>query len=104
MLERIMLGAIGIPLAISGMGLTLSFGVFVFIGLIPNTQFLQGSSVKLDPRGHIITNEKLETSMPGVFASRSMTRSKKSGASPGCAYPAGRATRAVVTLTESNPG
>ena len=33
MVERIVLGAIGIPLAISGMGLTLSFGVFVFLGM-----------------------------------------------------------------------
>ncbi len=43
-------------------------GIFVFIGLIPNTQFLDGSGVELDERGLIITNEHLETNLPGVFA------------------------------------
>lgn len=43
-------------------------GVFVFIGLIPNTQFLAGSAVELDERGLVNTNEHLETSVPGVFA------------------------------------
>lgn len=44
-------------------------GLFVFIGLIPNTQFLVGSGVELDGGGHIITDEHLRTSVPGVFAS-----------------------------------
>lgn len=44
-------------------------GLFVFIGLIPNTQFLADSGVELDPQGHIITNEHLETSVKGVYAS-----------------------------------
>lgn len=44
-------------------------GLFVFIGLIPNTQFLVGSGVELDGAGHIITDEHLRTSIPGVFAS-----------------------------------
>lgn len=44
-------------------------GIFVFVGLIPNTQFLQGSEVELDERGFVITNNQLETAMKGVFAS-----------------------------------
>lgn len=43
-------------------------GVFVFIGLLPNTQFLAGSSIELDEIGMIKTNIELETTMPGVFA------------------------------------
>jgi thioredoxin reductase (NADPH) len=42
-------------------------GVFVFIGLDPNTGFLKGT-VDLDERGFIVTDDTLMTSMPGVFA------------------------------------
>ena len=41
--------------------------VFVFIGLLPNTDFLQGL-VDLDAYGFIVTRSNLETSMDGVFA------------------------------------
>ena len=44
-------------------------GVFVFIGLKPNTQFLQGSGVELDEVGLVKTNKNLETNIPGIFAS-----------------------------------
>jgi thioredoxin reductase (NADPH) len=44
-------------------------GVFVFIGLTPNTKFLDAESgIKLDRFGFIETNAMLETSVPGVFA------------------------------------
>lgn len=43
-------------------------GVFVFIGLLPNTQFLANTAINLDEVGMIKTDERLETSMPGVFA------------------------------------
>lgn len=42
-------------------------GVFVFIGLTPNTQWLP-DTIRRDPQGFIITNERLMTSCPGVFA------------------------------------
>ncbi len=42
-------------------------GVFVFIGLKPNTQFLHSSNIDLDDIGMVKTNNELETSMPGVF-------------------------------------
>jgi len=42
-------------------------GVFVFIGLDPNTGFLKGL-VDLDERGFIVTSDTLMTSLPGVFA------------------------------------
>jgi thioredoxin reductase (NADPH) len=42
-------------------------GVFLFVGLLPRTQFLKGL-VKLDEGGYIITDEKCETSIKGIFA------------------------------------
>jgi len=42
-------------------------GVFVFIGLDPNTGFVKGS-VDLDERGLVLTGMGMMTSMPGVFA------------------------------------
>jgi thioredoxin reductase (NADPH) len=61
-------------------------GAFIFIGLTPNTGFLEGSGVVLDPWGFIVTGHDLlhrdcwpkddagrdpyllETSVPGIFA------------------------------------
>jgi thioredoxin reductase (NADPH) len=40
---------------------------FIFIGLDPNTSFLQGS-IQLDDYGFVTTNDTFETSMPEVFA------------------------------------
>ncbi|KMY67795.1 thioredoxin reductase [Desulfocarbo indianensis] len=42
-------------------------GAFVFVGTVPNTQFLDGL-VEMDGQGFIITDKKQETSLPGVFA------------------------------------
>jgi thioredoxin reductase (NADPH) len=42
-------------------------GVFVFVGLEPNTAFLRGV-VDLDLTGHVIVDPYLQTSLPGVFA------------------------------------
>lgn len=42
-------------------------GVFVFIGLQPNTQFLQNSDIKLDKIGMVVAGDDLATSMSGVF-------------------------------------
>jgi thioredoxin reductase (NADPH) len=43
-------------------------GVFVFIGLLPNTKFLEDSKVELDEVGFVKTNEQLQTAIPGVYA------------------------------------
>ncbi len=43
-------------------------GILIFVGTQPNTGFLNGSAVECDRRGFILTNENLETSVPGVFA------------------------------------
>jgi thioredoxin reductase (NADPH) len=42
-------------------------GVFVFIGTIPNTELVR-DSVKLDQNGFILTDDNMQTSLPGVFA------------------------------------
>jgi thioredoxin reductase (NADPH) len=42
-------------------------GVFVAIGFNPNTAYLKGL-LPLDEAGYIITNEKMETSVPGILA------------------------------------
>ncbi len=42
-------------------------GVFVFVGWIPNTSFLN-NQIKLNEQGYIITDDKMNTSMEGVFA------------------------------------
>lgn len=47
-------------------------GIFVQIGLIPNTDFLKGR-VELTPFGEIIIDEKGATSMPGVYAAGDAT-------------------------------
>ena len=41
-------------------------GIFIYVGMIPRTQFLQGK-IKMDSRGYILANEKMETSIDGVF-------------------------------------
>jgi len=47
-------------------------GIFVQIGLLPNTDWLKGI-IDLSPRGEIIVDAKGETSMPGVFAAGDCT-------------------------------
>ncbi len=42
-------------------------GVFVFIGYNPNNALVKGH-VKLDELGFVLTNNNMETSVPGVFA------------------------------------
>jgi thioredoxin reductase (NADPH) len=42
-------------------------GVFIFVGLEPNTQFLSGV-VALDGGGHVVVDERLQSSVSGVFA------------------------------------
>ena len=42
-------------------------GIYVRIGLVPNTQFLQGT-LELTPAGQVPVNEQMATSIPGVYA------------------------------------
>ena len=49
-------------------------GIFVQIGLVPNSEWVDGV-IDLTNRGEIITNNRGETSMPGVFAAGDVTDS-----------------------------
>jgi len=43
-----------------------TFGLFVFIGLIPRTEIFE-DKIKMD-RGYILTDENMRTNIPGVYA------------------------------------
>ncbi len=71
-------------------------GVFVFVGLLPNTAFLSETPVELDEVGLIKTNNRLETSMPGVFASGDV----RSGATMQIASAVGEGASAALAIRE----
>lgn len=71
-------------------------GVFVFIGLNPNTEFLQGSGIELDEQGLIKTNSRLETNIPGIFASGDV----RSGATMQIASAVGEGASAALSIRE----
>ncbi|MCF4167484.1 alkyl hydroperoxide reductase subunit F [Zavarzinia compransoris] len=48
-------------------------GIFVQIGLVPNTEWLKGGPVELSPRGEIVVDARGQTSVPGVFAAGDVT-------------------------------
>ena len=74
----------------------LTDGIFVFVGLKPNTQFLVDTGVELDEQGLIKTNQHLETSMPGVFASGDV----RSGATMQIASAVGEGATAALSIRE----
>ncbi|MDR3113848.1 MAG: thioredoxin-disulfide reductase [Endomicrobium sp.] len=41
-------------------------GIFIFVGLTPNTLFLQ--NIALDENGYILTDENMKTNIAGIFA------------------------------------
>lgn len=43
-------------------------GVFIYVGLVPQTSFLKGSGVELSDRGYIIVDEKGRTNIEGIYA------------------------------------
>ena len=47
-------------------------GIFVQIGLLPNTDWLRGS-VELSSRGEILVGRHQDTTVPGVFAAGDVT-------------------------------
>jgi thioredoxin reductase (NADPH) len=71
-------------------------GVFIFVGLKPNTQFLQDSGIELDEQGLIKTDNHLSTTMPGVFASGDV----RSGATMQIASAVGEGATAALSIRE----
>lgn len=71
-------------------------GVFVFVGLMPNSQFLKGSGVELDKIGFVKTDNELQTAVPGVFAAGDI----RSGATMQIASAAGEGATAALKIRE----
>ncbi len=71
-------------------------GVFVFVGLMPNTQFLKNSIIELDNIGFVKTNLHLETRMPGVFAAGDV----RSGATMQIASASGEGATAALMIRQ----
>lgn len=69
-------------------------GVFVFIGLLPNTDFLRTSAIELDDVGMIKTDVRLQTTMPGVFAAGDV----RSGATMQIASATGEGATAALMI------
>jgi thioredoxin reductase (NADPH) len=71
-------------------------GVFIFAGLKPNTDFLIDSGIELDRTGFIKTDEKLQTNLPGVFASGDV----RSGSTMQIASAVGEGATAALGIRE----
>ena len=71
-------------------------GVFVFVGLKPNTEFLKDSAIELDEIGFIKSNDRLETPMPGVFVAGDV----RSGATMQIATATGEGATAALHIRE----
>jgi thioredoxin reductase (NADPH) len=83
-------------------------GVFIYVGLQPNTGFLQGV-VPLDAGGHVLVNQRLETHISGLYAAgdlrqhsaRQVIASAGDGATAACfAIRLLRAERAGAEATQ----
>ena len=71
-------------------------GVFVFVGLKPNTEFLKNSSIELDEIGMIKTDSQLQTTIRGIFASGDV----RSGATAQIASAVGEGATAALKIRE----
>lgn len=71
-------------------------GVFIFIGLLPNTGFLAGSGIELDEVGLIKSDANLQTSIPGVFVAGDV----RSGATMQIASAVGDGATAALKIRE----
>ncbi len=71
-------------------------GVFIFVGLMPNTQFLANSKIELDKIGFVTTDANLETTMKGVFAAGDV----RSGATMQIASASGEGATAALKIRE----
>ncbi|MCL2444729.1 FAD-dependent oxidoreductase [Candidatus Saccharibacteria bacterium] len=71
-------------------------GVFVFIGLVSTTEFLEGSGVELSERGFVVTDESYETGMKGVFAAGDV----REGATRQIVCAAGEGAAAALVIGE----
>jgi thioredoxin reductase (NADPH) len=71
-------------------------GVFVFVGLDPNTKFLEASGVELDERNFIKSDARLMTNVPGVFVAGDV----RAGATLQIASATGEGATAALMIRE----
>ncbi|HUB93748.1 MAG TPA: FAD-dependent oxidoreductase [Verrucomicrobiae bacterium] len=71
-------------------------GVFVFVGLKPNSEFLAGSGVELDHMHLVKSDENLKTIVDGVFVAGDI----RSGATMQIASAAGEGATAALKIRE----
>lgn len=71
-------------------------GVFIFVGLKPNSEFLLASGIRLDSIGFVETDEHLQTSMKGVFAAGDI----RSGSTMQIASAVGEGATAALVMRE----
>jgi thioredoxin reductase (NADPH) len=69
-------------------------GVFVFVGLLPNTKFLASSGVEVDEAGFIKSDLKLMTNVPGIFVAGDV----RSGATLQIASATGEGATAALMI------
>jgi thioredoxin reductase (NADPH) len=43
-------------------------GIFMFVGLVPNSAFLKNTPIELTKHGYVITDQQMETNINGVYA------------------------------------
>ncbi|MEP0806140.1 MAG: FAD-dependent oxidoreductase [Chloroflexota bacterium] len=71
-------------------------GIFVFIGLSPNSDLLKGKA-ELDAWGFVVTDKTLMTSLPGVFAAGDV----RAGSTKQAASAAGEGATAALMIRQS---
>jgi thioredoxin reductase (NADPH) len=71
-------------------------GVFVFVGLKPNSEFLEGSGIELDHIHLVKSDEGLQTNMKGVFVAGDI----RSGATMQIASATGEGATAALKIRE----
>jgi len=74
-------------------------GVFVYVGLVPNTMLVQGL-LDLDETGHIIVTDRMETSVAGVYAAGDVRRNSGAQAITAAGDGATAAINAIKYLSE----
>ncbi|MEK7276739.1 MAG: NAD(P)/FAD-dependent oxidoreductase, partial [Chloroflexota bacterium] len=70
-------------------------GVFVFIGLSPNSELVKGKA-EIDPYGFVITDKTLMTSVPGLFAAGDA----RAGSTKQAASAAGEGATAALMIRQ----
>lgn len=69
-------------------------GVFIYVGLVPQTSFLKGSGVELSERGYIVTDNKGRTNVEGIYSAGDVTQ----GTEAQIATAVGDGCRVAITI------